>query len=92
MIGVAEAGASPALLFTQLGVGGVLVYFAAWAYRKIEESRDKLGQQNREDIEVLTERHEREVAELRLELRVTREQLIAALTAQNITKQEDSSS
>ena len=83
MLAETTAADSPALLITQLGVGGVLVYFAAWAYRKIEESRDKLTEQNREDIEHLAARHDALVAELRAELKLTREQLIAALLNTN---------
>jgi uncharacterized membrane protein YccC len=74
-----DIGSDPLLLITQLGVGGVLVYFASWAYRKIEEARDKLGEQNREDIAALTARYERTEAELRRDLDDTRERLISAL-------------
>ena len=82
----AEAGdiaSDPFLLITQLGVGGILVYFAAWAYRKIEDARDKLGEQNREDIAELRARSERTEAELRRDLNETRERLIEALLKAN---------
>lgn len=84
------AGTDPVGIAAQLGVGGVLVYFAARVYRIFEEKRTELDQQSRADIRAveakLEARHAADVEALRREitarddeLRETRAQLIEAL-------------